>query len=156
MFLILVAGVLGGVGLALLLAPGSKLVYFVGFMTSPLIFGAGYKVWQTQAVIITLRHLGARRIGQLIQAILLGTRAKLREALPDAAEAGVLLQQVYQRTSGFLYAGLIVGAVGGSAAGVWSEAGFHAAFLAFTCLGGVYGFLLMRLASRGALPPPEE
>jgi hypothetical protein len=147
-------GALAGVGLAWLLAPGSAVAQFVGFMMLPLVLGFGFKLWEARVVSYLTKRFGWGLVKFLWQALVHRRRPDAAGLLPTREDAEELARRMVRGMSAFTHMGVAVGAVAAPIAGLVSS---H--FLVTTALFFVaavaFGRVCTRLARGGYLQPPE-
>jgi hypothetical protein len=143
-----------GLAMAWVLAPGSAVAQFVGFLALPLVLGFGYQLWQARVMAFFMKRLGWGFLAAIWQAPVLRRRPTVEGLLPTREDAAALVQQMLRAMSAFAHAGLGVGAVASPIFGAASDSFLAATLLFFAACAG-FGRLCLHLARRGYLRPPE-
>jgi hypothetical protein len=147
-------GAVAGVGLAWLLAPGSAVAQFVGFMMLPLVLGFGFKLWEARVVSYLTRRFGWGLLKFLWQALVNRRRPDAAELMPTRGDAEELARRMVRGMSAFTHMGLAVGAVAAPIAGLASNR-FLVTTVLFFVAAAAFGRLCTRLARGGYLTPPS-
>lgn len=145
-------GALAGVALAWLLAPGSAVAQFVGFMMLPLVLGSGFKLWEARVVSYLTKRFGWGLVKFLWQALVRRRRPDAAEIMPTREDMEELARRMVRGMSAFTHMGLAVGAVAAPIAGLASNR-FLVTTVAFFVAAVAFGRLCTRLARAGYLQP---
>jgi hypothetical protein len=147
-------GALAGLALAWVLAPGSAVAQFVGFMTLPLILGFGFKLWEARVVSYLTRRFGWGLLKFLWQALVNRRRPDVVQLMPTREDAEELARRLVRGMSAFTHTGLAVGAIAAPIAGLASNR-FLLTTVVFFVAAVVFGRICTRLARGGYLQPPS-
>lgn len=144
---LLFGGVFAGMGLAEWLAPGSDWAQFVGFMTLPLIFGAGMSAWRAFA--------GSLIFSRLIRALFKMARGQdFEQAAKESFRD--LEGKPIPGTHVFVPISLMISLIAGLLIALSPETvGFFQVVGVMVAAGLGYGLLLRWLARTGRLPMPD-
>ena len=147
-------GALAGLAMAWLLAPGSAVAQFVGFMMLPLVLGSGFMLWEARVVSYLTRRFGWGLVKFLWQSLVNRRRPDVVQLMPTREDAEELARRMVRGMSAFSHTGLAVGAVAAPLAGLASNR-FLVTTVLFFAAAAAFGRLCTRLARRGYLPPPS-
>jgi hypothetical protein len=147
-------GALTGLALAWLLAPGSAVAQFVGFMMLPLVLGFGFKLWEARVVSYLTRRFGWGLLKFLWQSLVNRRRPDVVQLMPTREDAEELARRMVHGMSAFTHAGLTVGAISAPIAGLGSNR-FLLTTVIFFATAAAFGRLCTRLARGGYLQPPS-
>ncbi len=147
-------GGLAGLAMAWLLAPGSAVAQFVGFMMLPLVLGFGFKLWEARVVSYLTRRFGWGLLKFLWQGLVNRRRPDVVELMPTREDAEELARRMVRGMSAFSHTGLAVGAVAAPLAGLASNR-FLVTTVVFFLAAAAFGRLCTRLARSGYLQPPS-
>jgi hypothetical protein len=147
-------GALAGVGLAWLLAPGSAVAQFVGFMMLPLVLGFGFQLWEARVVSYLTKRFGWGLVKFLWQALVHRRRPDAAQLMPTREDAEELARRMVRGMSAFTHMGLAVGAVAAPIAGLASQR-FLVTTVLFFVAAVAFGRLCTRLARGRYLQPPS-
>lgn len=145
-------GGLAGLALARLLAPGSAVAQFVGFMMLPLVLGFGFKLWEARVVSYLTRRFGWGLLKFLWQGLVNRRRPDVVQLMPTREDAEELARRMVRGMSAFTHTGLIVGAIAAPIAGLASNR-FLLTTVIFFVTAASFGRLCTRLARGGYLQP---
>lgn len=147
-------GALAGLALAWLLAPGSAVAQFVGFMMLPLVLGSGFSLWEARVVSYLTRRFGWGLLKFLWQSLVNRRRPDDVQLMPTREDAEELARRMVRGMSAFSHTGLAVGAVAAPLAGLASNR-FLVTTVVFFVTAVAFGRVCTRLARSGYLQPPS-
>lgn len=154
----LVATAFGGAGaglaLAWILAPGSAIAQFVGFIMLPLVLGFGFKLWEARVVSYLARRFGWGLVKVLWQILVNRRRPDVAHLMPTREDAEQLGHLMLRGMSAFTHMGLAVGIVAAPLAGLGADRFFLTTVVFFLASAG-FGRLCTQLARNGYLQPPS-
>ncbi len=148
-------GAAAGLALAWLLAPGSAVAQFAGFMALPLVLGFGYQLWRARVASFVARRFGWGLLKAVWHIAVNRQPPESVKLMPAREDAEVLMRQMLRGMSGFTHAGLAVGVVAAPLAGLGADGSFVLTTLVFFAACAGFGRLCTRLARNGYLPPPD-
>ena len=149
-------GPLAGTAIARLVAPGSSFAIFIGFITLPLVLGAGYAVWRAVVASMFIRGVSRSLIRAIYQIFVLRAKPAVDDVLPDANQIATFLHQSVRAAGAFARVGLTIGVAAGLLLAVVSPGARIMAFFLMLLASALYGRGLTHLAREGYLPMPDE